>query len=118
MLWELMQQTHIRKAKSDASEAVRDTTKASTDIIELEAQVNHLSLVCRAMWSLIRQQTDLSEQMLIARVKDLDLSDGTKDNKFRQTRECYGCGKTIGPKEENCIYCGVKIPIGNAFNKV
>ena len=47
-----------------------------------------------------------------------NLEDGVHDNKYRETKECYNCGKVLGPKAEDCIYCGVKIPIGNAFNKL
>ncbi|WP_303722716.1 hypothetical protein [Malonomonas rubra] len=118
LLWEMFQHGKISKASSTADKASIEVGKAQTRTYSLEAKLDHLGLINRAMWSLLKERTELTEKDLIDRVAELDMVDGKKDNKIHDIRECYGCGKGIGPKEENCIYCGLSNPITSAFNKL
>lgn len=118
MLWEIFQQGKINKASSAADKATIEAGQAKSGAYSLEAKLDHLALINRAMWSLLKERTELTEKDLMDRVAELDMADGKKDNKIHDTRECYGCGKILGPKDENCIYCGLSNPISTAFNKL
>ncbi len=84
---------------------------------DLEDRLDKLSLICWAMWTLIQETTDLSEDDLLARVRDLDLIDGSSDGKVtRQIAKCPKCGRVMSPKHSRCLYCGAQKLILSAFD--
>ena len=92
---------------SDRSQAIR----------ELQEQVEQLTLVCMAMWSLMRQQSNLTEEDLIERVKEIDLLDGVADAKMtQQVGKCGKCSRVMSPRHKKCLYCGHQRVIATAFD--
>ena len=84
---------------------------------DLQAQVEQLTLVCMAMWSLVREETNLTEDDLIKRVRDLDLFDGVPDGRVTpQIAKCSGCNRVMSPRHKKCIYCGKDRLILSAFD--
>ena len=67
----------VSKSTSGAADA--------SDLRYLEDRVDRLSLICMAMWSLMQDKTNLSEQDLMDRVKMIDLMDGKEDGKATRT---------------------------------
>jgi len=73
----------------------------------LRAQFDRLSMVCQALWTLLRDKTELTEEDLIARVHDVDLTDGVLDGKVRRVAsECTACGRVVAARHLLCLYCG------------
>ena len=50
--------------------------KYSDRVRSLEASVDHLALACQAMWELLRGQVGVTEEQLLAKMKEVDLRDG------------------------------------------
>lgn len=94
-------------AKLDAQAARRRAGEVATDVNKLEDRVDHLALACMAMWSLLREKTDLTEDDLLERIKQIDLADGKEDGKVRaEITECPECGRTLSRRHRQCMYCG------------
>jgi hypothetical protein len=111
MLWDLIQQRQIGQAKQAADEAATSATRTQKDIASLERVVESLTLTCQAMWELLREQTNLTDEMLIQRMQEVDLRDGKRDGKMAaQTSTCKSCSRINNASREQCIYCGAKLP--------
>jgi hypothetical protein len=82
-------------------------------------QLQLLSLTCEAMWSLIRERTDLTEEDLSQRVTELDMADGVKDNRhMKGPVDCPKCGSKICRKFSRCLFCGFKAPPESVFDEI
>lgn len=105
-----------------ASEAARASSAAGAatrDVTHLEDRVERLSLVCMAMWSLIQDKTQLTEEDLLERVKMIDLMDGQEDGKAsRSIQKCRACNRVMSPRHRKCLYCGEKKLAQSAFDAI
>jgi hypothetical protein len=107
--------THAANLK--ARESARDALDHT--LLTLAQQVERLTLVCEAMWSLIQQRTDLSERDLSQRVKDLDLEDGVRDGKHSKPPvDCPDCGNMVCRKFNRCLFCGYTLPEESVFDTI
>ena len=101
---------------------IRATSKANAQNrqqVQLEDRIERLSLVCMAMWSLIQDKTNLTEEDLLDRVKTIDLMDGVADGKATRTvSKCSACGSTMSQRHARCLYCGAEKLVESAFDAV
>ena len=89
----------------------------ASDVRYLEERVDRLSLICMAMWSLLQDQTSLTEDDLLQRVKALDLMDGDEDGKATRTvMKCVKCGRPMSARHKRCLYCGHEKLVESAFD--
>lgn len=106
-------------ASSQASSAASQAGEASRNVSHLEDRLERLNLVCMAMWSLIQDKTNLTEEDLMQRVKLLDQVDGQADGKTtRSVQNCHKCGRAMSPRHQKCLYCGEPKRIQCAFDMV
>ncbi len=90
-----------------------------TAIEEISDRLDKLSLVCLSMWSLLLEHTDLREEDLMRRVREIDLQDGVADGKVtKQIQKCGKCGRTMSPKHNKCLYCGAEDLKLSAFDEI
>jgi len=71
----------------------------------LEDRVEELSLACEAMWRILSQTLELTDEQLLEVISDIDASDGVKDGKYTPKAETCKCGAVINPSSKICIYC-------------
>lgn len=96
-----------------------DSQASSTELELLEDRVERLTLVCIAMWSLLQDKTNLTEDDLNARVKMLDLMDGQADGKASRTvQKCDNCSRPMSMRHRRCLYCGHEKLHTSAFDAV
>ncbi len=85
----------------------------------LEDRLERLALICMAMWSLIQSETNLNEDDLLQRVREIDLLDGVPDNKItRQVTRCARCDRPMSSRHTRCIYCGSEHLAASAFDTI
>ncbi len=107
LFWELRQNSMIRGAQVDAARSGARADVAAEQVRRLEDRLDKLTLVCMALWSLLAEQLDLSEERLMERVKEIDLRDGVPDGKVtREVARCPKCNRVMSPRHKRCIYCG------------
>jgi hypothetical protein len=93
-------------ADSGAGSAARS---AQSSVAEMEKRIGRLEMVCEAMWTLLREQTGMTDDDLMGMMAELDLSDGQADGQKGAAgpRDCPKCGRPNNPKRHDyCIYCG------------
>lgn len=87
--------------------------------LDLNRRLEKLSLICRAMWTLIQERSNISEKELIERTTEIDLLDGRADGRVSvPAKECQKCGRTIAPHHDRCLYCGGKKLVKSVFETV
>jgi ribosomal protein S14 len=85
----------------------------------LEERLDRLSLICRAMWSILKEATEMTEQDLDERVKQIDLADGMLDGKVaRVAAQCEKCGRVMSRRHNRCLWCGEERLVDTIFDGV
>jgi len=111
----------VYSAAEEAAAAIdrEHAERAARQVHEYEERLDRLALVCMALWSLLKEQTNLTEEDLLERVRQIDLTDGKEDGKAkRQIAKCPQCGRTMSPRHGRCLYCGARDLDHSAFDAV
>ena len=97
----------LRLYSTTDGEARSRVSEAKLSISELEDRVDRLSLLSMALWTLVREQLNLTDEQLAQRVQDIDLTDGKLDGKVsKASSKCEKCGRMLSARHVKCIYCG------------
>jgi hypothetical protein len=110
MLWERYQQTRIAGAERTAESAEAKVDRCSRAVEDLQPHVERLALACQAMWELLRECSDLTEEDLEKKIIEIDGRDGCVDGKMgAQVLDCPSCGRKTSSKRSSCIMCGAPL---------
>jgi len=94
-------------AAISAARSASRAEAAEREVEQLNDRLDKLTLVCMAMWSLLREVSDLREEDLMQRVREIDLRDGVPDGKVtRRIARCPRCNRVMSPRHKKCLYCG------------
>ena len=118
IIWEFYQHGKVIRASADASQALSKTIESRADIGALERKIDRLALLNQAMWSLVKEQTSLTEADLIEQIKRLDMLDGRLDGKVAETKKCNSCGTVLAASAHSCYGCGAESPVSSAFHRL
>ncbi len=103
-------------AVGDRDHPTPDTGSATPG---LEDRLDRLSLICMAMWTLVQAETNLTEEDLLQRVREIDLMDGVADGRItRQVTRCGRCDRPMSSRHTRCIYCGSEQLVATAFDTI
>ena len=73
--------------------------------------LDRLALVTEALWTLLRERAGLTDQQLVERIQEVDLSDGQLDGKVRRPPvDCPACSRKVSRRNRRCLYCGAELP--------
>ena len=93
-------------AQHQRLEAKQKARNAMSEVVLLRAQVERLSLATAALWTLLRERTDFTDDELVDRVRELDLADGKRDGRMAHTlKECPQCSRKVSSRHPYCLYC-------------
>lgn len=112
-LWEWRQQREIADVGQRASRA---ENAARNEADKARVQIDSLTLACAAMWSILRDRLGVTDQQLMDRMRELDLSDGKLDGRISPAaRGCPSCRRQVVPRKGLCLYCGTRIAPDEPF---
>jgi rRNA maturation endonuclease Nob1 len=95
---------------SDTGVATVKAERASRSAEAVEHRLERALLTMEAMWSLLRDRLGSSDVELVARIVEIDLSDGILDGKVRRPAlDCHACKRKIPRRFPRCMYCGVEV---------
>jgi hypothetical protein len=115
-LWDLHQHGQISEARADAAQAKSDASQQMERVRELEFSLQRMALVSQALWELLRSRLGLTEEELIAAIKEIDLRDGKLDGRMAAQRmNCPSCERVVSSKHSRCIYCGTAVARPHVF---
>lgn len=81
--------------------------KTSREFQSVDDRVDRLSLLCEAMWELLKESTDLDDEALASHLKEVDERDGRQN--LRRQRMAQPCGvcESLSPGQNvRCQVCG------------
>lgn len=114
---ELAQEGRLQEARNQAARGERRAEETSETMAQLARRVDRLVLINAALWSLLKENTHLTDAALTERIAALDAADGQVDGKLRLTPEpCPECGKTLSQKHGGCLFCGHEPPAPDPFH--
>lgn len=99
-------------AGGTGAEALRDQNA------RLERRLERLTLLCQAMWTLVRDRNGVSEDDLARRVQELDLKDGKLDGRLAPGVACAACGRVSSRRHPRCLYCEAPRKGASTFDTV
>ena len=126
MMWEIYQTSAIGSAQrtagnasGEARRAARTADESKSRVAELTARCDRLALTCQALWELLRDRLNLTEQQLLDRVQQIDLRDGKADGRMgSQVHQCPACERPVNSRRRQCLYCGEPMQPGTeVFNQ-
>ncbi|MCE9532225.1 MAG: hypothetical protein K8T89_14065 [Planctomycetes bacterium] len=105
--WQLPQQPPISQAEVNSGAARREIQDHHARLRDLEQQLERVTLVSQALWELLRDRSGITEDQLVDKITEVDLRDGTKDNRLSpRVVACPKCERNITTRHQRCIYCG------------
>jgi hypothetical protein len=97
----------------------RKPSESGSHIEALERKVTMLALISQAMWEIMREKGGVPEDILAAKVEEIDLRDGLCDGRLaRGAVKCPACGKSINHRHQQCPYCGRRLPEKEVFDRL
>jgi len=106
--YDILQNIRVNELAREANTTKSQSYTHETSIRELQDQVDYLSIVCLAMGELF-EQVGINKDILGAKIEEVDLRDGIKDDKFIPTLFCSDCERKLAPRRTFCMYCGCKL---------
>lgn len=74
---------------------------------EFNTNIEKLTLLCQAMWALIEETTDLTEEDLEDKILELEILRGDLFEEIEETAEsCPQCNAAIPAAMDKCQFCG------------
>ncbi len=118
MFWETYQQRAIHTAASQASTAQARATNLADAVHRMEEKIDSLALTCQALWELLRDRSDLTEEELIEKIAEIDLRDGKEDGRMGTGgAPCPRCNRVLSRRHERCMYCGEDVGKPHLFQQ-
>lgn len=94
-------------ASADAAAAKGEARAVGREVADVEARLDRTLMACEAMWTILREKLDLTDEDLIDRINEVDMSDGKLDGKVRREPvSCPKCGRAMSRRFPKCMYCG------------
>jgi len=95
---------------SSPVQVTKRTPDYSRQIRELEHHVQRLQLLNQALWELLQERLDLTDEQLQQKAYDVDVRDGVEDGRMTQSAplKCPECGRVSASKHWKCLYCGLE----------
>jgi len=100
-------------ATKRANEAESKLHREEYELERMSERVDKLMLICEAMWSLVKEKTELTDADLQQRVQQIDLASHSQEHTTVQT--CPQCQRTMSTRYRRCLYCGYEAPDRGVF---
>ncbi len=126
MIYDLMQQFRILGLQGEINATRRETHETMTNFVRgFDNRFSALALICEALWELLSEHTDLTEDDFKKKVLEIDMRDGIQDGKVSRgvghgpLQKCPECGAGISRKFNRCLFCGYQSDEGgDPFDRI
>ena len=113
-------QVRLRILAASQQQMRNDIVEPHGRLDRQEDQLRQLLLVTEAMWSLLSERSDISEDDLVARMAVIDAADGQIDGKRgpHPPETCGTCNAAIDHTRITCAYCGAPASPSSPFDRI
>ncbi len=107
IFYDLYQNRQISNAALSAGRAESKAQNVADEIRSLNKRVDNLCLLSQAMWELLRDCTEMTDEDILERMNEIDARDGSADGKMGSgVKACPKCNRALSTKHGKCLYCG------------
>lgn len=95
--------------RSEDRRARLSVTELRHEVRDLHEQIAKMALMNQALWELLRERLQVTDDDLTAIAQEIDLRDGIPDGKMSDTAlRCPQCGRISNSRHWKCLYCGLE----------
>ncbi|MGK7932936.1 MAG: hypothetical protein AB4041_16110 [Microcystaceae cyanobacterium] len=104
----------ISAAASDARKATSQAEDMASLINHLENKIDLLSLRCQAMWEVLRDNTQLSDEVIKEKITAFYEKHGVVRGKIaKKAEKCPNCNRPMDKRTKKCLYCGHSVVLSD-----
>lgn len=104
------------RAEAEIEHAKRNSR---ADVEILNDRIDRLTLLCEAMWTVLRESGHADDARLWYAFHELDASDGAYNGKkAKRAATCAGCEAAVPVNSAICQFCGAQAPPRPLFDTV
>ena len=97
-------------AARDSASAQSAARQAQNEVRLLEVNLAKALMINEALWEIIRDKLQLTEDDLNRKLYEIDMRDGVLDGKNEiPVTECPNCKRKVSNRHPACIYCSTVI---------
>ncbi len=116
MIVDLYQQARIHEAESSANRAASKAEAVHERLASQERRLERLALHCQAMWEMLRERAQFTDEEFVNKLLEVDLRDGRTDGRMAaRIADCPNCRQKTNSRRSTCVICGVELPRNHAF---
>jgi hypothetical protein len=113
-LWDSFQELRVNHALELIIPMNARTSELGESVGRLESalasDIDKLTLVCQALWSLLEENTDVTLEDLEGKLGELETQDKEVLDAIDQARtSCPRCNATIPANMDKCQFCGFEV---------
>jgi len=113
-LWDSFQELRVKHATEDIVPGAVRTSELGVSVGRLEAEltsdVDKLTILCQALWSLLEESTDLTLEDLESKVATLEALDEKLLEELGDLKQsCPRCNAAIPANMDKCQFCGYEL---------
>lgn len=112
-LKDFRQDKEIKSASSAANKASRKVEDFGVAFNDLSNKIDLLALKCEALWDVIKDNTELSDEQIKIKIDQMYEKHGVVNGKFKKnlknTLKCSSCGRPVDKKTQKCLYCNLTV---------
>ena len=114
-LWDSYQELRVKHATEDIVPGNVRTSELGVSVgrleTELTSDVDGLTLLCQALWSLVEENTDLTLEDLESKIRGLEVLDEELLEELGDLKQsCPQCSAAIPANMDKCQFCGHELP--------
>lgn len=91
--------------------ACEKNSNLEVKVFVLEQKMESLLITTEALWEILKEKTNVTEEELLQKIKEIDLRDGKEDNRVakKAPRRCPKCDRVIKKQVSKCSYCETSV---------
>jgi hypothetical protein len=106
----IFQELQLNELRAKQSDSDLSLKKTGLDLDDIARQLRKMALVNQALYELLKERLDISDEDLRRKIREIDLRDGTADGKLdASSLRCPKCRGAVTAGAFFCLTCGATV---------
>jgi hypothetical protein len=109
-MWGIFQEIQLNDLRARQSGAALSLKSTDLNLDDLSRQLRKMALVNQALYELLKERIDISDEDLRRKIREVDLRDGIENGKLDASPlRCPKCGGAVTAGALSCLACGATV---------